>query len=92
MVKVPYGNLPALWIDHNIYGEPSVITRHIARSLGMLGTTEAETFVVEAVLEQVRESPVKIQVLLKALKGLILYGGSYSKNIKKKKKQRKNVS
>ncbi|KAK3757025.1 hypothetical protein RRG08_041801 [Elysia crispata] len=69
MVKVPYGNLPALWIDHNIYGEPSVITRHIARSLGMLGTTEAETFVVEAVLEQVRKLR-ESEVLQKAFEEL----------------------
>ncbi|GFS27698.1 glutathione S-transferase [Elysia marginata] len=55
MDKVPYGNLPALWIDHNIYGEIHVVTRHIARSMGMLGATEAETLVVEAVLEQVRK-------------------------------------
>ncbi|RUS85182.1 hypothetical protein EGW08_007086, partial [Elysia chlorotica] len=69
MDKVPYGNLPALWIDHTIYGEFPVITRHIARALGMLGTTEAETFVVEAVLEQVsklRES----EILQKALEEL----------------------
>lgn len=55
MVKVPYGNMPALWIDHNVYGEFSVVTRHIARSMGLLGTTDAETLVVEAVFEQVRQ-------------------------------------
>ncbi|GFN76007.1 hypothetical protein PoB_000251300 [Plakobranchus ocellatus] len=57
MDKVPYGKLPALWIDHNIYGELSVITRLIARSMGMLGTTEAETFIVEAV-QKLKESDV----------------------------------
>ncbi|XP_059165957.1 hematopoietic prostaglandin D synthase-like [Physella acuta] len=53
MCKMPYGNLPVLWIDHNVYGEPNAISRHLANHLSLLGNTETEMLVAEAVFDQV---------------------------------------
>ncbi|CAG5128687.1 unnamed protein product [Candidula unifasciata] len=55
MCKMPYGNLPVLWIDHNVYGEPSAIIRFLARHLGLLGNSETESLTAEAVLHQVQD-------------------------------------
>ncbi|XP_012941092.1 glutathione S-transferase 1 [Aplysia californica] len=51
--KTPYGNLPVLWMDHNMYGEPSAIIRLLARHLQLMGMNHSEMMVAEAVLEQV---------------------------------------
>ncbi|XP_055861033.1 hematopoietic prostaglandin D synthase-like [Biomphalaria glabrata] len=53
MCKMPYGNLPVLWIDHNVYGETNAIARHLANHLMLLGNSEPETLVAEAILHQV---------------------------------------
>ncbi|CAL1533913.1 unnamed protein product [Lymnaea stagnalis] len=55
MCKMPYGNLPVLWIDHNVYGETNAIVRHLANHLTLLGTTETEMLLAEAVLHQVND-------------------------------------
>jgi len=53
--KMPYGNLPVLWMDHNAYGEPNAIIRLLARHLNLMGASEAEVLTTEAVLQQVSD-------------------------------------
>lgn len=51
--KTPYGNLPVLWMDHNVYGEPNVIIRLLGRHLQLMGVGESENLIADAVLQQV---------------------------------------